>query len=80
MEFTDPLQIMKNPKMVCYKGCYLSGNRFISSRVFHSQYKVGRNGSIGIKGFYNNKKKLPLVGLDLMQEIITGLRVQCLIN
>ena len=25
-------------------------------------------------------KKLPPVGLDLMQEIITGLRVQCLTN
>ena len=26
------------------------------------------------------KKKLPPVGLDLMQEIITGLLVQCLTN
>ena len=49
-------------------------------RDFHSLYKVGRNGSIGIKGFNNSKKKLPQVGLDLMQEIITSLRVQCLTN
>ena len=44
-------------------------------RVFHSlyMYKVGRNGIIGIKGFNNSKKKLTPVGLDLMQEIITGL-------
>ena len=48
-------------------------------RVFHSLYKVGSTGSIGIKGF-NNSKKLPPVGLDLMQEIIAGLGVQCLTN
>ena len=50
--------------------------RFI--RVFHSLYKVGRNGIIVFKGINSNKKKLPPVGLDLMQEIITGLGVQCL--
>ena len=49
-------------------------------RVFHSLYKVVRNGSIGIKGFNTSKKKLPPVGLDLIQEIITGLGVQCLAN
>ena len=41
-----------------------------------SFHKVGRKGIIGIKGFNNSKKKLPAVGLDLMQEIITGLGVQ----
>ena len=35
---------------------------------------------IGIKGFNNSKKELPPAGLDLMQEIITGLGVQCLTN
>ena len=49
-------------------------------RVFHSLYKVDRNGTIGIKGFNNSNKKLPPVGLDLMQQIITGLGVQCLTN
>ena len=29
---------------------------------------------------YQQQKKLPLVGLNLMQEIITGLGVQCLTN
>ena len=29
---------------------------------------------------YTKPKKLPPVGLDMMQEIITGLRVQCLTN
>ena len=48
------------------------------NRVFHSLDKVGRNGSIGIKGFNINQKKLSPVQLDLMQEIITDLRVQCL--
>ena len=48
------------------------------NRVFHSLYKVGRNGNFVFKGFYNSKKKLPLVGLDLMLQIITGLGVQCL--
>ena len=51
-----------------------------SNRVFHGLYTVGRNGIINIKGFNNSNKKLPPVGLDLMQEIITGLRVQCLTN
>ena len=50
----------------------------IDIRVFHSLYKVGRNAIIGIKGFNNSKKKLPPVGLDLVQEIIAGLGVQCL--
>ena len=49
-----------------------------TSRVFHSLYKVGRNDIIVFKGINNSKKKLPPVGLDLMQEIFTGLRVQCL--
>ena len=31
-----------------------------------------------LKGFNNIKKTLPPVGLDLVQEIITGLGVQCL--
>ena len=47
-------------------------------RVFHSLYKVGRNGNFVFKGFNNSKKKLPPVGLDLVQEIIAGLGVQCL--
>ena len=51
-----------------------------SIRVFHSEYKVNRNCSIDIKGFNNSKEKLPPVGLELMQEIITGSRVQCLTN
>ena len=47
----------------------------LDSRVFHSLYKVGRNGSIGIKGFNNSKQKLPPVEeLDLMQEIVNDLR------
>ena len=46
-------------------------------RVFYSLYKVGRNGIIGIEGFNDSKRKLP-PGLDLMQETITGLGVQCL--
>ena len=48
------------------------------SRVFHSLYKVGRNGNFIFKGFNNSKKKLPPVGLDQMLQIITGLGVQCL--
>ena len=28
-------------------------------RVFHSLYKVGRNRSVGIKGFNNSKKATP---------------------
>ena len=49
-----------------------------SIRVFHSLYKVGRNGNFVFKGFNNSKKKLPPVGPDLMLQIITGLGVQCL--
>ena len=48
------------------------------NRVFHSLYKVGRHGIIVFKGINNSKKKLNPVGLDLVQEIITGLGVQCL--
>ena len=49
------------------------------NRVFHSLYKVGRNGNFVFKGFNNSKKKsYPPVGLDLMLQIITGLGVQCL--
>ena len=48
------------------------------NRVFHSLCKVGRNGNFVFKGFNNSKKKLPPVGLDLVQEIIAGLGVQCL--
>ena len=40
------------------------------NRVFHSLYKVGRNGSISIKGF--QKKLLPVV-LNLMQKITISL-------
>ena len=47
-------------------------------RVFHSLYKVGRNGNFVFKGFNNSKKKLPPVGLDLMLQIISGLGVQYL--
>ena len=50
----------------------------LNNRVFHSLYKVGRNGNFVFKGFNNSKKKLPPVGLDLMLQIITGLGVQCL--
>ena len=45
--------------------------------VFHSLYKVGRNGNFVFNGLNNSKKKLPPVGLDLMLQIITGLGVQC---
>ena len=31
-------------------------------RVFHSLYKVGRNGNIGIKGFKNTKKEVTSSG------------------
>ena len=31
-------------------------------QVFHSLYKIGRNGIIGIKGF-NNSKKVPYSGV-----------------
>ena len=47
-------------------------------RFFHSLHKVGRNGSIGIKGFNNGKKKVTSSGAR--PEIITGLGVQCLTN
>ena len=40
---------------------------------FYSLYKLGRNGIIVFKGINNSKKKLPPVGLHLMQGIITGL-------
>ena len=50
----------------------------ISIRVFHILYKVGRNGNFVFKGFNNSKKKFPPTGLHLVQEIITGLGVQCL--
>ena len=51
----------------------------VDNRVFHSLYKVGRNGNLVFKGFNNSKKRnLPPVGLDLMLQIITGLGVQCL--
>ena len=42
-------------------------------QLFYSLYIVGRNGTVGIKEFNNSKKELPPVGLNLMQEIITGL-------
>ena len=49
----------------------------LGKRVFHSLYKIGRNGIIVFKGFSNSeKKRLPPVGLGLMPEI--GLGVQCL--
>ena len=48
----------------------------IYSGVLHSLYKVRRNGIKGLK----EQKKLTPIGLDLMQETITGLRVQCLTN
>ena len=41
---------------------------------FYSLYKVGRNGSFGIKGFNKIKKKLLPVGFDLIYEIITGFK------
>ena len=47
----------------------------VSNRVFHSLYKVGRNGNIDIHGF-KTPKKVTSSGVDLMQGIITGLRVQ----
>ena len=59
----------------CFDAIYKA--KCFITRVFLSLYKVG---SIGIKGFNNSNKKLPAVGLDLMHEIITGLRVQCLTN
>ena len=48
----------------------------VVNRVYHSLYKVGRNGNFVFKGFNNSKKTLPQVGLDLMLQIITGLGVQ----
>ena len=54
-------------------------NKFVH-RDFHSLYKVGRNGIIVFKGINNSKKKFPPVGHNLMQEIITSLRLQCLTN
>ena len=51
---------------------------YLNIRVFHSLNKVGRNGIIVFKGFNNSKEKLLPVGLDLMQDIITSLGVQCL--
>ena len=47
-----------------------------TNRVFQSLYKVSRNGNFV---FDNSKIKLPPVGLDLVQDIIVGLGVQCLI-
>ena len=41
--------------------------------------KVQLNFKKNNKGF-NSCKKLPVVGLDLMQKIVTGLLVQCLNN
>ena len=57
--------------------CPCSGE-FSRIRVFHSLYKVGRNGNFVFKGFNNSKKKLTPVGVDLMLQIVTGLGVQCL--
>ena len=41
----------------------------VHNQLFYSLYKVGRNGSIGVKGFSNSKKVIS----SGMQEIITGL-------
>ena len=50
-------------------------------RVFHSLYKIGRNGNFVFKGFNNSKKKnLPPVGLDLMLQIITGPKIKSCMN
>ena len=53
-----------------------SVSQYCNIQVFHSLYKVGRNGNFVFKGFNNIKKKLSPVGLDLVQEIIAGLGVQ----
>ena len=37
-------------------------NSIIISQVFHSLYKVGRNGILVFKGFNNNKKKVTSSG------------------
>ena len=42
-------------------------------QVFHSLYKVGRNGNIGIDRFKNTKNMFPIVGLDPMPGLMTGL-------
>ena len=65
-------------KLVLFVHCVEKKSHWSSFviRVFHSLYKVGRNGNIGIKGFKNTKKSYLQWGLDLMQEIITGLWVQ----
>ena len=55
----------------------LPSENITSSRVFHSLYKVSRNGIIVFKGFNNSKIKVPPVGHDLMQEIFTGLASKC---
>ena len=41
----------------------LCGNKYIYiNRVFHSLYKVGRNGNFVFKGFNNSKKKVTSSG------------------
>ena len=53
-------------------------NVALPSEFFHSLYKVGRMAILYSKDLTTAKKKLPPVGLDLVQEIITGLGVQYL--
>ena len=67
---------MHGQGVTCVVGGCVAGE--MATRVFHSLYKVGRNGNFKFKGFNNSKKMLPPVGLDLVQEIIAGLGVQCL--
>ena len=60
------IRVFQNIKTTQYKLLYTTANMrsqfhaqtksFI--QVFHSLYKVGRNGSIGIKGFNNSKNKV----------------------
>ena len=70
MSFHVPVHLFSQ----CFYICVISAKA--GNQVIHSLYKVGRNGNNGINRFKNTKKKLPSVGLDLMQGIIAGLWVQ----
>ena len=49
-----------------------------NSRDFHSCTKLAEMAILYSKDLTTAKKKLPPVGVDLVQEIIAGLGVQCL--
>ena len=64
MQYFTNLHEVFNYLLVKYTD-YLSKTGRWSIEIF----TVGRNGSVGIKGFNNSKKMLPPVGKYLMQEI-----------